>query len=422
MLIAGWADGYRNNTFRTVERLRVPWRLLAGPWSHKDPSTARPGPNVDCDREIMAFFDEHLRGGPPSSAHRAQIFVRRPSRPEPDLALHEGVWVEVDEWPPAGMRHEIRRHHDAGTGSLIVEGDVGTAAWNSCAGGLPWGQPLDQREDNARSITEDWENEVETMLLGSAVARLRVRSSARVGHVSVKLCDVAPDGASSLIARGMLDLSHRGCWPADAGGEVGRAPVPVVPGEWMDVAIELEATTWTLLPGHRLRLAIAGTDWPNCWPAAEPFALEVDRASVELELPLIDGLPPCTHEFGPAPGPGDDDADGVEWRTGYDVLARERQVHSRYGGRYDGGHGTVVDDCYEGTLGVDRRDLSRAWARGRSRFDLTFTLDSGRTVCSTEAVLDMSSDRDAFHVTLTLRAERDGAPVAHRTWTETLPR
>ena len=63
MLIAGWADGYRNNTFRTIERLRVPWRLLAGPWSHKDPSNARPGPNIDSDAEIIAFFDEHLRDG-----------------------------------------------------------------------------------------------------------------------------------------------------------------------------------------------------------------------------------------------------------------------------------------------------------------------------------------------------------------------
>ncbi|MGE0140009.1 MAG: CocE/NonD family hydrolase, partial [Ilumatobacteraceae bacterium] len=191
MLIAGWADGYRNNTFRTIEHLQVPWRLLAGPWSHKDPSTARPGPNIDCDRELMAFFDEHLRDGPPSSAHRAQIFVRRPTSPQPDLELHDGVWVEVDEWPPVGMRTEVLRGPGDAIDELVVEGDVGTSAWNSCAGGLPWGQPLDQRTDNARSITCDWVVDSEAMLLGSPVARLRVRSSADVGHVSVKLCDVA---------------------------------------------------------------------------------------------------------------------------------------------------------------------------------------------------------------------------------------
>jgi predicted acyl esterase len=34
MIVAGWADGYHNATFRVLERLRVPARLLLGPWSH----------------------------------------------------------------------------------------------------------------------------------------------------------------------------------------------------------------------------------------------------------------------------------------------------------------------------------------------------------------------------------------------------
>ena len=104
MIVAGWADGYRNNTFRTIEQLAVPWRLLAGPWSHRDPDRARPGPNVDATAEIIAFFDEHLRDGPPSAAHRAQIYVRQPVHPEPDLAHHPGVWRDADTWPPPSMR------------------------------------------------------------------------------------------------------------------------------------------------------------------------------------------------------------------------------------------------------------------------------------------------------------------------------
>ena len=34
MIIAGWADGYRNNTFRTFEALTCPKRMIIGPWSH----------------------------------------------------------------------------------------------------------------------------------------------------------------------------------------------------------------------------------------------------------------------------------------------------------------------------------------------------------------------------------------------------
>ena len=41
----GWADGYRNNSFRTVAELAangVPHRLLAGPWAHADPRPRSP--------------------------------------------------------------------------------------------------------------------------------------------------------------------------------------------------------------------------------------------------------------------------------------------------------------------------------------------------------------------------------------------
>ncbi len=34
MIVAGWADGYRNNTLRTFEHLRCEKELLIGPWSH----------------------------------------------------------------------------------------------------------------------------------------------------------------------------------------------------------------------------------------------------------------------------------------------------------------------------------------------------------------------------------------------------
>ena len=422
MLIAGWADGYRNNTFRTVEALEVPWRLLAGPWVHKDPSTARPAPNVDSDREIMAFFHEHLRGGPASAGHRAQVFVRRPTPPAADLAFHEGSWVEFDHWP-VGVTVDTRLV-DSSTGSvdeLVVRGDTGMYAWNSCAGGLPWGQPLDQRLDNDCSITHDWPNGAEQVLMGHADVRLRVRSSATVGHLSVKLCDVAPDGTSTLITRGMLDLQQVGCWPADAHGTLDGVRRPLVPGAWADVDIEFEATTWTLVPGHVLRLAIAGTDWPNCWPPAEPFTLGVDRSSIVLSLPVAD-VPASTHAFGGGPGPSDGEREGVVWRYEHDVVGRESRVVTRYGGHYDGVPGIEVDDLYEGELGISTIDLGHAWARGRSRFDLTLQTDRGATVCTTEARLYVVSDRDAFHVELTLVAEHDGVLIGERTWTESLPR
>ena len=283
MLVVGWADGYRNNSFRVVEQYErhgVPWRMLAGPWVHKSPERARPAPNVDDDVEILSFFDEHLRGGPCHTSAPAQVYVREHAPPEPDLAFHPGRWVDVDRWPMPGGRRLVLQPDSAAVRQHVVRGDVGWSAWNSCAGGLPWGQPLDQAADNARSICFEWPVDAPVDVLGNAVVRLRVSSDQPYGHVSVKLCSVTPTGESTLVARGYLDLRHRGCWPADESGEVGRAPADLEPGAWIDVAIGVEATAWRFTPGTVVRLAIAGTDWPNCWPAPGPLTLSVDAASV----------------------------------------------------------------------------------------------------------------------------------------------
>jgi hypothetical protein len=52
MLVAGWADGYRNATFRVLERLRAPCRLLLGPWSHMATDSSLPGPRIDLVPEL----------------------------------------------------------------------------------------------------------------------------------------------------------------------------------------------------------------------------------------------------------------------------------------------------------------------------------------------------------------------------------
>ena len=254
-------------------------------------------------------------------------------------------------------------------------------------------------------------------MAGNPMARMRVRASAPSGHVSVKLCDVAPDGTSTLVTRGMLDLAHRGVWPSDGQGAP-DAPLALVPaGEWLDVAIELEGTTWTWLPGHTVRLAIAGTDWPNCWPAPGAYTLEV--ADVVLSMPVLPPLPDAGAEFAPGSGPSADDREGVEWRHEHDVLRRETWVHTRYGGPYDGADGLQVTDHYEGHVGISTADPSVGWARGTARFELALPGDG---VATTEAVLDVSSDADSFHVAITLTATHDGEPFGERRWQRTFPR
>ncbi len=118
MIVAGWADGYRNNTFRTVARLAAdgtPHRLLAGPWAHADATTAMPGPRIDFDAELAGWFDHWLRG---TGTHEdgCDVFVRASTRPEVDLDTARGLLAEaavgaadVDApWSPSKGRASCR--------------------------------------------------------------------------------------------------------------------------------------------------------------------------------------------------------------------------------------------------------------------------------------------------------------------------
>lgn len=438
MIVAGWADGYRNNTFRVIEqydRHGLPWRLLAGPWVHKSPSAGPPGPHVDDDALIVAFFDEHLRGGVRSTAAPGHVYVRAPAAsPAPDLAFQPGGWRDVVSWPPQSLvwrRLEASPRPGVAFESLAVRGDVGWSAWNSCGGSLPWGQPLDQAADNGRSVCYDWPVEVaeeRAEILGHPVVHLRLKFDQPYGHVSVKLCDVASDGTSTLVTRGFLDLAHRGVWPVDPHGQAGAALQPVVAGEWMSVSIELEATTWTLLPGHRLRLAVAGTDWPNSWPPPGPVTLTLDSAMVAMELPVITGLARST-PLPPGDGPPRDGhsdlRDGVTWRIEHDVMADTTRAFTQYGGPYIGAHGASIVDDYRGEVGVSTLDPAQAWAIGTSSFDITWPAQApcdDVIRCRASAHLEVRSDGEMLEVWLKLDVTENGEQIAHRTWSTSVPR
>ena len=503
MLVGGWADGYRNNTVRTFEALRCPKSLLVGPWSHMSPATSLPGPHIDLVPEMIRWFDRWLRDNDNGvdTEPSIRVFMRHATPPEPDLAMVNGEWRSEDTWPPAHLRHLILsppRHpvtssvversaistsvgpvpRDTVSGGpvliematvqpdvvpIVLRADVGTAAWISCAGGLPWGQALDQREDDAWSMTEDWPVTEPIEVLGHVRLRLALASDRPVASLSAKLCDVSSDGTSALVTRGFLNLTHR---------LSSTEPGPLVPGEFVDVGLELEATSWVFEPGHRIRLALAGADWPNTWVAPGMFTLSVDRASIELSLPVLPPAGANPPYFAPvsdalAPGAAGPPAETAAssqtstpadlaaassaraaisggsvasshtstpagladrtgesaglapvWRIERDVLARTTVARTRYGGPVDSrddGHGF---ESYAGEVGVSRVDPSRGWADAITRYELTWP----EAACAVEARLRLTSDDDSLHVEIELDADLDGEPVARRRWTQSIPR
>jgi predicted acyl esterase len=425
MIVAGWADGYRNNSFRMIERLReqgVPHHLLAGPWAHAATDSSLPGPRIDLVPVMAQWWDRWLRGrataGSPTGtplalaadAPATTIFVRSSTRPEPDLSDHKGFWIR-EEWPsPRSSTEEIELDARA---PYPVDPAVGVDAWIDCAGLLPWGQSSDQRHDDAGSLTWDVDA-AERSLLGHPVARLRVSADQPVATVSAKLCDVFADGCSALVSRGSLNLTHRD----------GHAdPRPLVPGEVYEIDVELDACAYRFDPGQRLRLSIAGADWPNT--AAPPSPVTITVHGGTLTLPLWSGPSPYDEPSLPPPrsaddgeqADSDDPADGVVWVVERDVLSRATRCRVDHGSEYEIPDSGRASERYRGTVSVDPRTFAQ-----RAEAESLHTVSWPEASVSSRATLDLTADGEAFRVSLVLEVGEGDEVVARREWAETIPR
>ncbi|NUR09779.1 MAG: CocE/NonD family hydrolase [Nocardioidaceae bacterium] len=409
MVVSGWADGYRNNSFRTVEALRaagVPHRLLAGPWVHAAPVSAYPGPRVDLDVEMAAWFDRWLRGRD-RDGHRdgVEVFVRHPAPPEPDLEDHPGRWVR-DEWPSSRSATDTRPL--VGPRTLAVRPDTGVAAWIDCAGHLPWGLSADQREDDAHSLTWEWAADGE-VLVGHPRARLRLAADAPRASVSVKLCDVSPDGTSVLVTRGSLDLAYR------AGVHAPAAPEPLVPGELYDVEVELDACAYEIPAGRRLRLSVGGADWPNTVAPPAPVTLTVHAG--QLDLPVWhdhDGPPPT---YPPGHERSSEDPTDVSWTVTRDVLARTTTCAVDHGSSYVIPHDGTASEHYSGEVTVDRRTFAQSASAA-----CTFGLSWPEVAVRVASTMRVDVTADGYDVVIEADAFDGDLHVSHRTWHEQLPR
>jgi uncharacterized protein len=156
---------------------------------------------------------------------------------------------------------------------------TGLAGGVWCGNSTPGDSPTDQRPEDGASVCFDSAPLTEPVeLLGHPRVVLELSADRARALVVARLCDVAPDGASTLISRGVLNLTHR-----DGHDRVS----PVIPGERITVGIPIQSTSYSVPPGHRLRLAISPTYWPWAWPSPEAVTLTVHPGGASrLELPV----------------------------------------------------------------------------------------------------------------------------------------
>lgn len=428
-LIGGWRDGYMNCNLRTFANLQCPKKLLLGPWLHVQPHVGRPGPRINHYREMARFYDYWLKGidncvmaEPPIA-----LYVQEYDPPAADRPTTSGFWRFERGWPleRSGEQtlHLALGHLDtegqpaqATAETLTYHPAVGTT-FGIFSAGSPHVLPADQRGEEAYSAVFTGPPLAEPLeILGRPRLVLWVDSDAPVITFAARLCDVAPDGASALVTKGVLNATHR---------DSDTDPAPLVPGQEYELTIDLDATSWRFAPGHRLRLSVSNADFPNTWPTPYPATSRLhlggDRRS-RLLLPVVgpvtDPLP--TPEFEPSPFPLEADAPAASepWRIGRDLMGGRTEVTIEGGGTSEPDPGYARDASYAATASVDERNPAHAWVRG---YHLDRYRWPGQTI-EMESRGQIASTETAFNVTLHVAITVDGLPHFERRWVAGFPR
>lgn len=296
--VGGWADGYMNAPAALVQN--VPHaKAIVGPWVHQYPHTAEPGPRIDFLGEMRRWWDRWLKGLD-TGADRLppyRVYVQDSHPPDPGKPEVPGRWWAEALPSPRVTPARLALGGDgrlggAGAPDAVIASPqtLGARAGEYFPMGLMGEMPGDQRDDDARSVCFELDCPEGLTLLGAARLELTLAADRPFAFVHARLCDVAPDGASTRIAHGFLNLRHRT-----------DPPRALVPGEAVGVAFDLDQMAHRLAPGHRLRLALSNACWPFVWPSPEPVRLHLTGGA--LTLPVHRGEAPGWHFDPPPPVP-----------------------------------------------------------------------------------------------------------------------
>jgi putative CocE/NonD family hydrolase len=296
LAVGGFLDGYTRTVFRLVENLKAPCKGLIGPWGHKEPQVGFPGPAIGFLEECKRWWDRWLKGIA-NGAERdpaMRLWLTDPATPDPVAATRPGEWIEFPKWPATAIR--ARDFGLSAEGTLTTRRRAGGAKalreirsplttggshqeW--CPYGLGRLAPdgaSDQREDDGASLCFDLPLKQDLRITGFGWAKFRIKADKPQASVSVRINDVAPDGTSTLVTFGVLNLSHR---------DGHENPKPLKPGQFYDVGVELKPVGQIVPKGHTLRLAISSANWPMVWPSPDAPTLTIDPARSTLSLPIL---------------------------------------------------------------------------------------------------------------------------------------
>jgi predicted acyl esterase len=434
-MVGGWADAYHDAILRVIEGAAGPVKGLIGPWAHTYPFLGVPGPAIGFLQEAIRWWDHWLRDDPNEIMDEPALQVWMQDSVAPDALRQDrsGRWLAEPGWPADSVSSQrywlapgaLRDAPDQ-NGTLEHRSSQAPASdrGNWCPGGWALGAvdlAGDQRIEDAQDLRFTTAPLVEPLeLLGFPRLQVRVTADRPQALLMARMCDVAPDGSSTLISRGVLNLTHR------AGNE---DPAPLAPGEPYDVQVVLGSVGYRLAAGHRLRVALATTYWPWVWPSPEIVTLSVhigDRSRLDLPVraPTSAELPPVTFSGPESAAPLQTEAVGAS-------NPGEREIRRDVAG----GTVEVIDHLAGGAQCLSRSGLTHA-ETGTTVFSIgderplsaridcnrSFRLTRGDWDASTSVTSTMSSTATQFHVTTLLEASEHGCRIFAKTWSFSVAR
>jgi len=289
LVIAGWADGYRNTPLKAVTGLGAKSKAIIGPWVHKYPHFAWPKPRADFHGEAIRWWNRWLRGEENGAENLPQVraYILDAVKPAVRRDFDPGFWVAKDTWvaPDADLFHvgtdgKLGQGR-GGIGAVHLQSplDTGTSSGEFFTLKPDAEMAVDQRGDDAGSLVFETPILTEAIdYLGMPKLKLTLSSDAPLANLCARIVDVHPDGAALRVSFGVLNLAHR---------KSNEHPEPLVPGEKTEIEMELDACGYRFAPGHRIRLSLSTSYWPLMLPPPYDAALTIETSSIALAMPKL---------------------------------------------------------------------------------------------------------------------------------------
>ena len=285
--IGGWHDGYRNTVTKLVENLNSPVKGIIGPWNHRYPHQAEPEPKIGFLQEALRWWDRWLRGKQTNVENDPdyRLFLMDSISPSRKIVYRPGRWIAKRK--NSGINCSFLSlnlgENTLGAKDKIVT-PISISSPIGCGSGtgdfFPYNfgmeMPAEQTLDDDKSSSFDGSVLSEPLsIVGGPKIEVEVCSDKPLAQLAFRLCDVSPEGISSLITHGFLNLTMRNSF---------SKPKILTDNEKFKVTLELDQVAYLIPAGHRLRLSISNVYWPFIWPSPETPKITIFSGKIMVPI------------------------------------------------------------------------------------------------------------------------------------------